>query len=127
MIGIVLITHLSLGESLLQCACHVMGRRPEQLMQLGLSGQDNPLALLPLAQSYVSLCDSGEGVLLLTDLPGASPANLCRMLHQPGSVEIISGVSLPMLVRALSYREQGFELLTERVLAAASDFSLRLT
>ena len=64
MIGILLITHGSLGESLIQCACHVMNRRPPQLLQLGVSGQDDPLDTLPLARQLLDMVDTGEGVLI---------------------------------------------------------------
>ena len=49
MIGIFLITHGSLGESLVQCACHVLNKRPQLIVQLGVSGQDDPLDALPLS------------------------------------------------------------------------------
>ena len=67
MIGIFLITHGSLGESLVQCACHVLNKRPQLIVQLGVSGQDDPLDALPLARDMLKLVDSGKGVLLLTN------------------------------------------------------------
>ncbi|HMM71518.1 MAG TPA: PTS fructose transporter subunit IIA, partial [Rhodocyclaceae bacterium] len=63
MIGLFLITHGSYGEALIQCACHVLNKRPQQLAQLGVSGQDDPLDLLPTAVSWKNLVDTGEGVL----------------------------------------------------------------
>ena len=66
MIGILLITHGALGEALIQCACHVMNRRPLQLMQLGMAGQDDPLDALPLARRLLEITDTGDGVLILT-------------------------------------------------------------
>ena len=71
MIGILLITHGALGEALIQCACHVMNRRPLQLMQLGMAGQDDPLDALPLARRLLEITD--DGVLILTDILGATP------------------------------------------------------
>jgi PTS system ascorbate-specific IIA component len=73
MIGVLLITHGTLGEALVQCVSHVMNRRPAQLMQLGISGQDDPLDALPIARRLVELVDSGSGVLILTDILGATP------------------------------------------------------
>jgi PTS system mannose-specific IIA component len=80
MIGIFLITHGSLGESLVQCACHVLNKRPPQIAQLGVSGQDDPLDALPLAREMMKLVDTGEGVLLLTDIFGATPSNIALKL-----------------------------------------------
>ena len=106
MIGLFLITHSSYGESLIQCACHVLNTRPAQIAQLGVSGQDDPLDLLPLARRMMSVVDSGEGVLLLTDIFGATPSNLALKLCVPDKVEAVSGVNLPMLLRTLTYRER---------------------
>jgi PTS system ascorbate-specific IIA component len=106
MIGLFLITHSSYGESLIQCACHVLNARPVQMAQLGVSGQDDPLDLLPLARQWISVVDSGEGVLLLTDVFGATPSNLAFKLCEPGRVEAVAGVNLPMLLRTLTYRER---------------------
>ena len=114
MIGILLITHGSFGEALVQNACHVLNKRPAQVNQLGVSAQDDPLDLLPLARRMLDLVDDGEGVLVLTDIYGATPANLASKLLEPGRVEGLTGVNLPMLLRALTYREKGMEILLQR-------------
>ncbi|MDQ8022879.1 MAG: PTS sugar transporter subunit IIA [Moraxellaceae bacterium] len=106
MIGIFLLTHGTLGESLIQCACHVLNRRPPQLAQLGVSAQDDPLDILPTARRWVESVDSGKGVVLLTDIFGATPSNIALKLLQPGHVEGIAGANLPMLLRILTYREK---------------------
>jgi len=121
MIGIFLITHGSLGESLVQCACHVLNKRPPQIAQLGVSGQDDPLDALPLARNMMNLVDTGEGVLLLTDIFGATPSNIALKLLAPGRVEGVSGVSLPMLLRALTYREKDMETLLAKAVAGGRD------
>ncbi|PKO87116.1 MAG: PTS fructose transporter subunit IIA [Betaproteobacteria bacterium HGW-Betaproteobacteria-12] len=114
MIGILLITHGSFGEALVQNACHVLNKRPVQLNQLGVVAQDDPLDLLPLARRMVGLVDNGKGVLLLTDIFGATPSNLALKLLEPGRIEGLTGVNLPMLIRALTYREKGMEILLQR-------------
>lgn len=114
MIGILLITHGSFGEALVQNACHVLNKRPPQLNQLGVAAQDDPLDLLPLARSMINVVDDGHGVLLLTDIFGASPANLALKLLEPGRIEGLAGVNLPMLLRALTYRDKGMEILLKR-------------
>ena len=106
--------HPGLGESLVQCACHVLNKRPAQVNQLGVSAQDDPLDLLPLARQMLALVDNGKGVLVLTDIFGASPANLAMKLLEPGRIEGIAGVNLPMLLRAINYREKGMETLLLR-------------
>ena len=78
MIGIFLITHSTYGESLIQCACHVLNQRPPQLAQLGVALQDDPLDLLPQAREMLDWVDTGRGVLVLTDLFGATPSKIGR-------------------------------------------------
>lgn len=126
MIGILLITHDTLGEALLQCACHVLNARPLQLMQLGVAAGDDPNDLLPLAKQLLKLVDSGEGVLLLTDIYGASPSNLAAKLLQPGKVEGLAGVNLPMLLRAVNYRDKGMETLLARATGGGRDGVLNM-
>jgi len=106
MIGILLITHGCYGETLVQNACHVLNRRPSGLAQLGVAPQDDPLDLLPLAQALCASVDSGDGVLLLTDLYGATPANLTMKLRRRSHVVGLAGVNLPMLLAALTHRDK---------------------
>ncbi|PLX77886.1 MAG: PTS fructose transporter subunit IIA [Azoarcus sp.] len=121
MIGIFLITHATLGESLIQCACHVLNKRPANIIQLGVSAQDDPLDLLPTARQMVSWADSGRGVVILTDIYGATPSNIATKLLQPGMVEGVAGVNLPMLLRVLTYREKDMSTLIQRAISGGCD------
>ena len=121
MIGILLITHGALGEALIQCACHVMNRRPLQLMQLGMAGQDDPLDALPLARRLLEITDTGDGVLILTDILGATPANTAAKLLEPGRIEGVAGVNLPMLLRVITYRERSMDVVLKKAIAGACE------
>lgn len=121
MIGLFLITHTTYGESLIQCACHVLNKRPPQLAQLGVALQDDPLDLLPLARSMIQLVDSGDGVLIMSDLYGATPSNVAMKLLDPGRIEGLTGVNLPMLLRALTYRDKDMETLVVRATTGGRD------
>ena len=121
MIGLFLITHTTYGESLIQCACHVLNRRPPQIAQLGVALQDDPLDLLPLARNMINLVDSGEGVLIMTDVYGATPANIAMKLLEPGRIEGLAGLNLPMLLRALNYRDKDMETLVTRAISGGRD------
>ncbi len=121
MIGLFLVTHTTYGESLIQCACHVLNKRPPQIAQLGVAIQDDPLDILPLAQQMLKLVDTGEGVLVMTDVYGATPSNIVLKLLEPGRIEGIAGVNLPMLLRALTYREKGMETLLTRAVTGGRD------
>ncbi len=92
-----------------------------------MSPQDDPLDHLPLAHEMLKLVDSGQGVLMLTDIFGASPANLALKLIEPGRVEGLTGVNLPMLLRALTYRDRDMETLLMRARDGGRDgvFNMR--
>jgi len=126
MIGILLITHETLGESLIQCACHVLNKRPVQLLQLGVAAGDDPNDLLPLARQMLKLVDTGEGVLVITDIYGATPSNLAAKLLDAGRVEGLSGANLPMLLRAINYRDKGMETLLMRATGGGRDGVLNM-
>ena len=126
MIGLFLITHGGLGEALVQCACHVMGRRPPQLMHLGVAAQDDPDAALPLARELLAVADKGDGAQIMTDIYGATPANVAMKLLSPGRIEGVAGVNLPMLLRAISYREKGMDTLLAKTLDGGRDGVLNM-
>jgi mannose PTS system EIIA component len=126
MIGILLIAHGTLGESLVHCASHVMGKRPLYLRQLGVTIHDDPDEILPQAQDLIRFLDQGAGVLILTDMFGATPANIASRLLVPRKVEGIAGVNLPMLIRALSYREEKMGVLIEKALSGGAAGMLQL-
>src|SRR5512140_988072 len=105
MIGLLIVSHGAFGESLIHSASHVLGRRPLYLRQLGVTVHDDPDAILPVAEDLIRFLDQGRGVLVMTDLYGATPSNIACKLLVPGRVEGVAGVNLPMLIKALSYRE----------------------
>ena len=120
MIGILIISHGAFGESLIHSASHVLGKRPMWLRQLGVAVHDDPESLLPIAQDLIRFLDQGEGVLVMTDLYGATPSNIAARLLRPGRVEGLAGVNLPMLIRALTYRDEPLEALMEKALSGGS-------
>lgn len=121
MIGILLITHGTFGESLIQNVCHAFHHRPPQLGQIGVAAQDGPDDILPLAKRWLSELDTGSGVLILTDMLGATPSNITQQLLETGRVEGIAGVSLPMLLRALTYRNGSMETLLQKAISGGRD------
>ncbi len=126
MIGILLVTHGTFGESLIQNVCHVLNKRPPLIAQLGVAAQDDPHDILPLAKLLLKEVDGGEGVLVMTDVFGATPGNLALRLLEPGQIEGVAGVSLPMLLRALTYREKGMETMLQKAISGARDGVMKL-
>ncbi len=109
MIGILIIAHDTLPDSLVKAVTHVLGTKPPQFETLSVAATDDPFDLLPNARERVRQLDTGDGVLIFSDIYGATPCNLAGKLVAPGRVEVIAGVSLPMLVRAFTYRARGME------------------
>jgi PTS system mannose-specific IIA component len=117
MVGILIIAHGTLGESLIHCASHVMGGRPAQLAHIGLSMHDDPQMVLPQAIKLLRSLDHGAGVLVLADVYGATPSNVASKLLVPGKIEGVAGVNLPMLVRALTYRNEPLKTVVAKAIS----------
>jgi PTS system mannose-specific IIA component len=104
MVGILLITHGALGESLLRAATHTLGRQHERAEHLSVAAVDAPESLLVRGREALARVDDGSGVLVITDMFGATPSNVAAKLLANGRVEGLSGANLPMVVRALVHR-----------------------
>jgi len=126
MVGILIVSHGAFGESLIHCASHVLGKRPLYLRQLGVTVHDDPDAILPVAQDLIRFLDQGSGVLVLTDIYGATPSNIAARILVPGHVEGIAGVNLPMLIRALTYRDEPLEVVIGKALTGGQDGLTRM-
>lgn len=126
MIGILIIAHGTLGESLIHCASHVLNKRPGRLRQLGITAQDDPLLLLPQARALVKELDDGSGVLILSDMYGGSPSNIAAKLLVPERVEGVAGVNLPMLIRALTYRDRPLATLIVKAVSGGCEGVMRI-
>jgi PTS system ascorbate-specific IIA component len=127
MIGILIVAHGAFGEALIHSASHVLGKRPLRVRQVGITVHDDPEAMLPQARDLVAQLDEGDGVLVLTDIYGATPGNIALQLLVPGRVEGIAGVNLPMLVRALTYREQPLAAVVEKALSGGAAGVIHMT
>ena len=126
MIGILIISHGDLGNSLINCANHVMGERPERLVHLGVTIQDDPDIIILNALELLKQLDCGDGGLVLSDICGATPCNIATELVNPGRVECLSGVNLSMLIRALTYRDKSLESLVEKALSGGKEGVMRI-
>ena len=114
MIPLLIVAHGNLGESLIQCASFVLGHRPEQLESLDLSVSDEPDEMLVWARAQIARMDQGKWVLILTDVYGATPCNTICKLIEHEHVEAVAGVNLPMLLKALTNRDDDLPLLIRK-------------
>ena len=121
MIGILIIAHGGFGESLLECAKHVIGNEPRQVAYLAVTNHDDPDHLLPVAKNLVAKLNEGDGVLVLSDMYGATPCNIVSKLLIPGVVEGVAGVNMPMIVRTMTYRHESLMALVEKAVAGGRE------
>jgi mannose PTS system EIIA component len=126
MIGILIIAHDTLPESLVKAVTHVLGTRPAQFETLSVTIADDPFDLLPVARERVRQLETGDGVLIFSDIYGATPCNLAAKLLAPGRVEVVAGVNLPMLVRAFTYRAKGMDTMITKAVSGGRDGVLRV-
>ena len=104
MIGILVVAHGTLAESLVEGVSHILGEHPNALATLNFSGHVDPDEWQHILQAKIAELEQGQGVLVMADVYGATPCNtLCRVLL-PEHVEGITGANLPMLLNALNYR-----------------------
>jgi PTS system ascorbate-specific IIA component len=105
-IGVLLITHEGIGTALLGVATRLLHQLPLRAEAFEVSFDADPDALLPQASAALRRVDGGDGVLVLTDLYGATPSNLAAKLSRIGTpVRRVSALSLPMLLRVMNYAE----------------------
>ena len=121
MIGILLITHNGLGDSLLDCVQHVMGKAPSNLRALSVQADDDLQHKEGEGRALIAQLDTGDGVLLLVDIYGATPCNIARRLYQPGRVEAVSGVNLPMLLSVVCYSGKPLAETVEKALKSGRE------
>lgn len=128
MIGILIICHENLADSLVQCATHVIGEKLQQVSYLNVYAHDNPEDVVVKARKMISQIDAGDGVLVLSDIYGATPSNIARQLIKLGRVECLVGVNLPMLLRAVTYRNEPLVDMIEKAVSGGKDgiFHVRL-
>ena len=126
MIGVLIISHGNLGDSLIHCANHVMGKKSQHLAHLSITIQDDPDIVMPKALELVNELDCGNGVLVLSDICGATPCNIASRLVSPGKVECLAGANLPMLVRALTYRNESLSVVGEKAMIGGREGVMRI-
>jgi PTS system ascorbate-specific IIA component len=103
LVGILLVTHDGLGDSFLDCVKHVLGELPHNLRSLSVSAGDDIQQKSVEGQTIIKELDTGSGVLILSDVYGATPSNIARQLCHAERVMGVAGVNLPMLLRVIRY------------------------
>ena len=121
MIGVLLVTHGEIGTALLTSASQILGGVPAQVATLSVWRQDDPDDLVLRARELLESLDAGDGVLVLTDIFGATPGNVVSRLLDDGRIEGVSGVSLPMLLRVLTGRNSSLAGAVQRAMSGGAE------
>ena len=121
MIGVLDVTHGSIGEALVTSASQILGNLPPQVATLSVWRQDDPDDLVLRARELIDTLDAGDGVLVLTDIFGATPGNVVSRLLEDGRIEGVSGASLPMLLRVLTRRNGSLADAVKRAVSGGAD------
>jgi len=124
MVAIVVLAHRPLATALIEAARHVYSRDPclasRYLTGMDIAPDADVATALAQARTLVLAADQGNGVLVLTDMLGATPGNVAAQLAVDGQVAVIAGVNMPMLLRALCYGQSDLATLVAKAAAGAA-------
>ena len=114
MIGILIVTHKNLGDALIEAADFIIGSESEAIEAISIDINEDPEKLRKMITQGIKRVKQQKGVLILTDMFGGTPSNLSYSFLEEGKVEVLSGVNLPVLIKAINAREKmELEALTE--------------
>jgi mannose PTS system EIIA component len=129
MIGLLILAHAPLASALAQAAAHVYTCAPEragrQVRIFDVPADCDVEATVAHCRALIAEIDSGAGCLVLVDTAGATPGNIAEQLAVPARVGVVAGVSLPMLLRVLCYRDDPLTTLVDKALTATPPNELK--
>ena len=105
MIGILIVSHAQLGDALVDASEFIIGSRSEALASVSINLNESAELLRKKIAAGIKKVDQGKGVLILTDMFGGTPSNLSYSFLEEGRLEVISGVNLPILIKAVNLRK----------------------
>jgi len=120
-VGIILITHQEIGDVLLDTARQTFGELPLAVTPVAVSYDMQPEDLAPKLTNFIGQLDDGDGILVLTDMFGATPCNLAVALEKVAKVKVVSGLNLPMLIKVLNYPNLSLSELAEKAISGGKD------
>jgi PTS system mannose-specific IIA component len=106
MVGIVIVTHLRLGEELLAVAELIVGKL-KQFDAVSIDPSEGVEEIREKISASIRKVDRGEGILILTDMFGGTPSNISLSFLEESKIEVITGVNLPMLLKLSTYEGEG--------------------
>ena len=133
MVGIVIVAHTPLASAMLGFAEHTYGSSPERVRAVDIAPYEDTKASFDRVMKAAYAVNSGHGILILTDVMGATPANVASKLEALGPLSglnapviVLAGLNLPMLMRCITHRGDGLEELAQKALVGGQNGILRL-
>lgn len=120
-VGVLIISHDGIGPALLGTAVLMLDECPLQTKLLTTSRDCDPDQLMEDAVEQITILDTGDGVLILTDLYGSTPSNIAQKLITQKQVHVVSGLNLSMLIRVLNYPQLPLLELSEKAVSGGKD------
>ncbi len=106
MIGVLIVTHSRLGEALIEAAEFILGHKPDKFEPVSIDINESAEKLRLKIKNGIKRVSSEDGVLILTDMFGGTPSNLSYAFLEEGKIEVLSGVNLPILIKASDLRNK---------------------
>ena len=106
MTGILVVTHGNLASTLIETLEFIMGKEQERMLPISIDIKQDPDNLRKKIKQGISKVSSDKGVLIFTDMFGGTPSNLAYSFLDEGKIEVISGVNLPLLLKAVTARKK---------------------
>jgi len=104
MIGALVVTHGHLGQELLSAAEMIVGEI-SHIQAVSIGWHDDVNDARKDIEARINEVGDGSGVILLTDMFGGTPSNIAFSFHEPGKVDVVTGVNLPMIIKIASQKE----------------------
>ena len=120
MAGIVIVAHTPIASAMLSFAEHTFGVVPERVRAVDIPPHEDIKASFDRVLKAAYGVNAGNGVLILTDVMGATPANVAQKLVAGSNAKLIAGVNLPMLYRVVCYRHEPLDALVARALTGGT-------
>ncbi|MCF6324934.1 MAG: PTS sugar transporter subunit IIA [Gammaproteobacteria bacterium] len=121
-VGLLIVTHGEVGQALLDSAYAMLGGSVLQVGVVSVANGSDPDEIVKEVGTAISTLNKKDGVLLLTDMYGATPSNIVMRLQDDSAhVMVVAGINLPMLIRVLNYPDLSIEQLLEKALSGGRD------
>lgn len=122
MAGILLIANRPLASAMAQACTSILGRTPARLAHIDVAENAEPDELIMEVAKHLERLEGSGGVVVLTDLYGSTPDNIARSFVSRGNVSVISGLNLPLLLKACTSEESDLSSLTRDIVDAVENY-----